>query len=673
MSNFPQSCVCSEPGKCHATGKDMSVRMWQQCQVNGRYRLTLAVINKIPVEDVLKSELLKPPTDKLMPSEIPPQQGFQKNKKQPEIKYNRKVKKASTPIPLPQLRPECQYFGPKQLTCGIGDPLRNIHWCLNEDAELDRCWRSPLPPDRGIQSCQNCSHYSILESQEPVAAPAPVSVGEVIKWDEKNLWSGQEGLRFNSSLITDRQGGYFFAYRTGWKGSDIYVGRMTKDFIPVGKPVRLDLHHKRCSYGREDPRLFWYQGQLHCSFIGVIAKPVSKLATSVFYCRLRDDLTVDRLFYPHYEHRNPWEKNWQFFEYGDELFAVYSIAPHKILRIKDDHAEMAFESPTPAPWGPGTEMRGGSSPILIGDEWWSFFHSRYPNRVYMMGAYTFENYPPFRIRRITPEPIKVADPVTKPKDQYTPVIFPCGSVLNGDTWTVSCGVHDRWTEFHSFSKKEIEDRMLPIQIEFRDGSNDDLIFQAVNQNDEYRLGGTTFKEDDVVIDIGGHVGSFMFNAWMRGSRRIESYEANLGNFTLLQKNSELLSGVTCHRTAVWSETGKKVFSHEQVHFKEVNHGGRWVSDEQYFDNENLEDVVSTSLDDILVKHESVAFLKMDIERSEFQVIPNSKLLGRVKRMAIEFHDHPEPLEAYLKSFGFKVEVVRAADNIQMGLIYAVKS
>ncbi len=651
----------------------MPVRMWQQCQVNGRYRLTLAVISKIPVEDVLKSELLKPPTDKLMPSEIPPQQGFQKNKKQPEIKYNRKVKKASTPIPLPQLRPQCEFFGPKQLTCGLGDPLRNVHWCLNEKTEHDRCWKSPLTPDKGIQSCETCTHHPILlESQEPIAV-APSQAGQVIRWSEFDFWPGEKERCFNSSLISDRQGGYYFAYRTGWAGSEICVGRLAKDLTPIGKPVHLQgLRHKRCRYGREDPRLFWYRGRLHVSFIGV--EGIHKaLRTSVLYARLNPDLTLDQFFYPHYEHRNPWEKNWSFFEYEDELFAVYSIAPHKILRIKGDHAEMAFESPTPAPWGPGTEMRGGSAPILIGDEWWSFFHSRYPNRVYMMGAYTFENYPPFRIRRITPEPIKVADPTTKPKDQYTPVIFPCGAALNGDIWTVSCGVHDRWTEFHSFSKKEIEDRMLPIQIGFREGSNDDLIFQAVNQNDEYRLGGTTFKPDDVVIDIGGHVGSFMFNAWTRGSRRIESYEANLGNFTQLQKNSKLLSGVTCHRTAVWSETGKKVFSHEQIHFKEVNHGGRWVSDEQYFDNEDLEDVVSTSLDDILVKHESVAFLKMDIERSEFQAIPNSKLLGRVKRMAIEFHDHPEPLEAYLKSFGFEVEVVRAADNIQMGLIYAVKS
>jgi predicted GH43/DUF377 family glycosyl hydrolase len=251
-----------------------------------------------------------------------------------------------------------------------------------------------------------------------------------IRFDETNLAPGKQGKRFNPSLIA-WEGAYLLAYRDGWRGSQIWLQRLDRAFVPVGDAVQLELFHPReGNYGREDPRAFMFRGQLHIAYIGVVGPRVIR-HTSVLYARINNDtLKVEQIFYPHYEKRNSWEKSWSMFEHENELYAVYSIAPHRILHIDGERAEMAYETPSPLPWKPGTEMRGGASPLLIGDEWWSFFHSRteHPRRTYMAGVYCFDSKPPFRITRFCPEPIMTADWATN-TENYCAVVFPCGAVL----------------------------------------------------------------------------------------------------------------------------------------------------------------------------------------------------------------------------------------------------
>jgi predicted GH43/DUF377 family glycosyl hydrolase len=69
-------------------------------------------------------------------------------------------------------------------------------------------------------------------------------------------------------------------------------------------------------------------------------------------------------------------------------------------------------------------------------------------RRYYMGAYAFEAQPPFRVTRVTPEPILVGS-IDDPWWEGKPlVVFPCAALLshglNPDyfIWTVSLGVND---------------------------------------------------------------------------------------------------------------------------------------------------------------------------------------------------------------------------------------
>jgi predicted GH43/DUF377 family glycosyl hydrolase len=303
----------------------------------------------------------------------------------------------------------------------------------------------------------------------PAAPPAPGALAAAVpsrfvaRFDETNLFPGQPGKRFNPSL-TPWKGGYLLAYRHGWRGCQVYVAELGRDLAPLGPPRQLALDHAEANYGREDPRFFWHNGRLHLAYVGVVGGRRIR-HTNVLYARLTEDLRVERVFFPKVPRRNLWEKNHSYFSHGGRLYAVYSIAPHRILEVDGEQATWAHETPTPGPWHLGTEMRGGASPVLVGGEWWHFFHSRIETRgfrTYCTGLYAFEAKPPFRMTRIIPDPIQWADNGTRPKDQYCAAVFVCGAVRDGADWILSCGIHDRWSEFYKFSHADLEAALVEV-------------------------------------------------------------------------------------------------------------------------------------------------------------------------------------------------------------------
>lgn len=141
------------------------------------------------------------------------------------------------------------------------------------------------------------------------------------------------------------------------------------------------------------------------------------------------------------------EKNWLFFVHSDRMHLIYLTRPHTVIEL-DDNMGPVKEYRTDNPsirWEYG-EIRGGTPPVLVDGEYWSFFHSSLPwtdrYRRYYMGAYAFEAKPPFNITRITEEPLLVGsqnDPWCESKPLVT---FPGGSLLRDGKWLVVMGVND---------------------------------------------------------------------------------------------------------------------------------------------------------------------------------------------------------------------------------------
>lgn len=345
-------------------------------------------------------------------------------------------------------------------TCrGALSERRHVRVCLHpnpSDPDRDLCTRTYVS-DR-VQACDRCPDRR-AERNVP---------SFFRRYDRDNLAAGiRGGYRFNSSIMPWKDG-YILAFRTGWAGSEIYVVRLDDEFEPdTCSAVRLDLNTAGSGYGREDPRLFLYRGVPHIAFAGVEGAIGKVSHTNVLYARLRpDSLTVDRVFYPRYEKRQKWEKNWAWFEHEDSIYAVYTFSPSvRVLRVDGEKAVIAHETPNNTGWV-GGQIRGGASPVLVGDELWCFFHDRVEinrHRIYRTGLLTLDAFPPFGVRRLVPDPVLTADPETKPADQYASVVFAGGAVRDGDWWVVSHGVHDRWTELHRWKHADLESRLTEVR------------------------------------------------------------------------------------------------------------------------------------------------------------------------------------------------------------------
>ena len=185
------------------------------------------------------------------------------------------------------------------------------------------------------------------------------------------------------------------------------------------------------------------------------------------------------------------EKNWLFFDHDGDLFAVYQIAPHTILRVDlAGRGAIVCELLYATAWdvtsytstyGP---LGGGIPPVRHGDEYVSFFHSKQPIsplhwllrywpvtpatklprylavlerwlrrpfelKRYYAGAYAFAAEPPFRPLWLT------TSPILRPQDELPyqrrqrinpsadGIVYPCGAIPWGDNqWLISYGVHD---------------------------------------------------------------------------------------------------------------------------------------------------------------------------------------------------------------------------------------
>lgn len=145
--------------------------------------------------------------------------------------------------------------------------------------------------------------------------------------------------------------------------------------------------------------------------------------------------------------RDGHEKNWLWFNHDGVWHIVYRFDPHIVCVLKDGgEVSQVYDSRlTTKRWDYG-EVRGGTPPVKVGDEYVSFFHSSLPwtnrQRRYFMGAYSFEARPPFRVTAVTSEPI-LAGTDKETRILGGPlVIFPCGALLQRGKWTVTYGIND---------------------------------------------------------------------------------------------------------------------------------------------------------------------------------------------------------------------------------------
>ena len=165
-----------------------------------------------------------------------------------------------------------------------------------------------------------------------------------------------------------------------------------------------------------------------------------------------------------------YEKNWLWFEHNGHRYCVYHAQPMTVLREEDGRVVEEHRIGADLGWDYG-EIRGGTPPVRVGDEYWTFFHSSQPwkkippvgmrNR-YFAGIVAFESRPPFRITRITRQPLLVGT-YREPYIRFAPpCIFPSGALLKDNRWTVVYGVNDTTSGWLEVDHQNLEPLLTPV-------------------------------------------------------------------------------------------------------------------------------------------------------------------------------------------------------------------
>lgn len=309
--------------------------------------------------------------------------------------------------------------------------------------------------------------------------PDPVHE-KIYSIDKTNLMPGD--YHFNSSII-DFDGKLLLAYRwdqidskvAAWishRSIDIVIVELdrltlqpikdTNKVLNIPTLYEADNGH----YKFEDPRLFVFKNELYCMYItaSLPLQTDKKPCASVGICKLNNKYDVVNNWLLPYGNNlqsdgSPLksicylpkgnEKNWSFFEYENDLYLIYSINPHKVLKVDLSNSTLKEVGDTTfyPEWRHG-ELRGGSCPIKVNDEYFGFFHSSFrykndkifPHPIYVMGMYGFEAKPPFKVTKISKAPILFGD--IHGHIWSTAVVFPCGAIYDKGKWLVSYGYND---------------------------------------------------------------------------------------------------------------------------------------------------------------------------------------------------------------------------------------
>ncbi|MDQ3802861.1 MAG: FkbM family methyltransferase [Acidobacteriota bacterium] len=181
------------------------------------------------------------------------------------------------------------------------------------------------------------------------------------------------------------------------------------------------------------------------------------------------------------------------------------------------------------------------------------------------------------------------------------------------------------------------------EVMFRPDTTDSWIFEEIHTRNEYRLP-DKFSPQDVVIDVGAHIGIFTLAALKKGCRRVYSIEADAENYRIATANLEtyLEEGlVRLAHAAVWRSDGNDDvlrFSGYPSCVKVTNTGGGdviWSQDGPVVPKMSFDELVREAA---LDGSGRVRLVKLDCEGSEWPILYTSETLHLVEEICGEFHE-----------------------------------
>ena len=212
-----------------------------------------------------------------------------------------------------------------------------------------------------------------------------------------------------------------------------------------------------------------------------------------------------------------------------------------------------------------------------------------------------------------------------------------------------------------------------LKIKIRVNSTDLMALTHVWMIQEYSDDDFPISNDDVIIDVGAHIGLFaLFASQFCKNGKIFCYEPIKENYKILIENIEMnqIQNIFPNNLAVTKKTSRvKIFLNDD----QSGHS-------MFIQNKNFVEVDSKSLSDIFIDNgiKECDFLKLDCEGAEYEIVESlsSDLFTKINKTAIEYHmvdTKPELLEQLInkfKQFSFSVHTRSLFADI--GFLFAKK-
>lgn len=172
---------------------------------------------------------------------------------------------------------------------------------------------------------------------------------------------------------------------------------------------------------------------------------------------------------------------------------------------------------------------------------------------------------------------------------------------------------------------------------FRPGTCDEEVFNAVNACNEYRLP-DSFRPDDIILDIGTHIGSFCNAALERGAQHVYGFEAFSKNFECARRNlSSYGDRVLIQNKAVWrSDKPVKTLTFSSLE-NQNNAAGHVIG------AQGGTGIDAVAFDEIVMNvtrngRKRVRLVKLDCEGSEYTILFTSKKIHLIDSIIGEYHN-----------------------------------
>jgi FkbM family methyltransferase len=186
----------------------------------------------------------------------------------------------------------------------------------------------------------------------------------------------------------------------------------------------------------------------------------------------------------------------------------------------------------------------------------------------------------------------------------------------------------------------------------RPGTNDDVIYNSVVVQNEYRVP-ERLAPDSIVVDIGVHVGSFSHLALVRGAGVVFGFEPEASNYIRARQNLAAFGDrVRIANHAVWRSDQHGLRLPFFASVDQANSGGGtliWETDGPLVDAVPFDDVV-----DAITEHgrRRIDLMKIDCEGAEFPILLTSQRLTLIDRIVGEYHELRATLPAHVRIPGY---------------------